>query len=54
MAEFYSLTNKNDDACKWLKKAVERGFNDWNYIKAYSTINNIPSLSCYKEIMGGK
>jgi tetratricopeptide (TPR) repeat protein len=54
MAEFYSMTTKPEDACKWLKKAKDKGYNDWNYIKTYKTFDNIRTSPCYLKIMQEK
>lgn len=54
MAEYYSLMNNGDEACRWLKKGMERGFKDWNYLKTSKTLKNIRTVPCYKEIMSGK
>ncbi len=51
MAELYSVTRKTEDACKWLKKGIEKGYNDWNYIKTFKTFDNIRNSPCYQEIM---
>jgi tetratricopeptide (TPR) repeat protein len=51
MAEFYSLINENDDACKWLTTAIDKGFNDFRYIKTYKSFENMRNLSCYQELI---
>jgi tetratricopeptide (TPR) repeat protein len=50
----YSLMNNTQESCRWLGTAVEKGFTDWNAIKADSDLNNIRSSACYKELMAGK
>lgn len=54
MSELYSMRNSPINACKWLRKGIEKGYNDWNYIKTYKTFDNIRNTSCYKKIVSGK
>ncbi|MEK6657984.1 MAG: tetratricopeptide repeat protein [Nitrospirota bacterium] len=54
MAEIYSIKNNTVEACEWLSKGIERGFNDWNYIKTSKTFKDIRGASCYNEIMSGR
>ena len=51
MAEFYSVLGNAPDACKWLKKAIDKGYNNWAYIKTSGTYNNIRAAACFKEII---
>ena len=41
MAELYSARNNPDEACRWLKMAVQKGYNNWNYLKTSKTYDNI-------------
>ena len=50
----YSLMNNAQDSCRWLGTAVEKGFTDWNAIKADPDFNNIRNSACYKGLMAGK
>jgi Flp pilus assembly protein TadD len=54
MAELYSVTRKTEYACKWLKKGIEKGYKDWDYIKTSETFHNIRNSPCYKELMTGR
>jgi tetratricopeptide (TPR) repeat protein len=54
MAELYAAKNDPIEACKWLKKAIEKGYNNWSYIKTSRTYNDIRNSSCFKEIISGK
>jgi tetratricopeptide (TPR) repeat protein len=54
MSELYAAKNDPIEACKWLKKAIEKGYNNWSYIKISRTYNNIRNSSCFKEIISGK
>ncbi len=54
LAGLYSLINKADSACKWMKKSIESGFSVWK--QAFSRekdLDNIRNSSCYKKIMQG-
>ncbi|MCL5063205.1 MAG: tetratricopeptide repeat protein [Nitrospiraceae bacterium] len=50
----YSEMNNAEEACKWLKRSVEKGFNNWNHIKTDRDLDNIRSAPCYKEVVAGK
>ena len=50
----YSLKNEVNKSCKWLKKAMEAGYNNWNHIKTDTDLNNIRSSDCYKNLMSGR
>ena len=50
----YSLTNRAEEACKMLIQSIEKGYNDWKYIKSNKDFDNIRDSSCYKEIMSGR
>ena len=54
MAELYSVKNEPLEACRWLKKAIEKGYNNWDYIRTSKTYDNIRNAQCYREIMSGK
>jgi tetratricopeptide (TPR) repeat protein len=54
MAELYAAKNDPIEACKWLKEAIKKGYNNWPYIKTSGTYNNIRNSSCFKEIISGK
>jgi len=51
MAEVYSAKNNPDEACRWLKIAVQKGYNNWNYIRTSRTYDNIRSSRCFREII---
>lgn len=51
MAELCAAKKDADKACKWLKTAIERGFNDWNYIRTSKTYDNIRNSPCFREII---
>ncbi len=50
----YSLKGDKARACKNLRTAVEKGYNNFSSIKQNSDLDNIRDSDCYKEIMEGK
>jgi tetratricopeptide (TPR) repeat protein len=54
IACLYSVQNNTAEACQWLKKAVEKGYNKWTHIKEDNDLDNIRKSACYMEIMAGK
>jgi len=54
VACIYAKQNKPEESVAWLKKAVEKGFNDWKHIKTDSDLDNIRSSSYYKEFVNGQ
>ena len=54
MAELFAARNEPEHACQWLREAIEKGYNNWNYIKTAKTYNNIRSFDCFKSIIAGK
>ncbi len=54
MACLYSVRNASEEACKWLRKSLENGFDNWERIRKDKDLDNIRNFSCYKEIMEGK
>jgi predicted aldo/keto reductase-like oxidoreductase len=51
MAELFAAKNDSEEACRWLRKALEKGYNNWQYIKTSQTYNNIKSSECFREII---
>ncbi len=51
MAEFHAIQDNKDEACRWLRIAIDKGFNNWNYIKTSKTYDNIRNHPCFKEIV---
>ena len=47
----YSLRQNAQESCAWLQKAVDKGFDNWDYIKKDSDFDNIRGSSCFREIM---
>lgn len=54
MACIYSLKNNTQEACDYLKKSIDLGFNNWEHIKKDKDLNNIRQLACYQVLMDGK
>jgi len=54
VACMYSLQNRYEKACDYLKKSIQRGYKDWEHIKQDKDFDNIRNSSCYKEIMAGE
>jgi len=53
MAELFAARNDAREACLWLKKAIDKGYNNWNYIRTSKTYNNIRNSECFREITAG-
>jgi len=53
IACLYANQDKPDESVKWLKKAVEKGFNDWEKIKTDSDLDTIRNSSLYKAFLKG-
>lgn len=50
----YAILGKTNEACNYLKRSIERGFNQWDHIKIDSDFDKIRNTACYKEIMQGR
>jgi Tfp pilus assembly protein PilF len=51
IASIYARQNNVDDAARWLKKAVDSGFNDWNMLKSDPGFDNIRNSVYYTELI---
>lgn len=51
LAGSYARNNKPEDALLYLKQALERGYNNYEYIIAEPDLDNIRKFSAYKEMM---
>lgn len=51
MSELCALKKNEKDACRWLRMAIDKGYNNWNYIRTSKTYDNIRNSSCFKEII---
>ena len=52
MACLTSIENDPNEACKWLRQAIEKGFSDTERLRADTDFDNIRFTSGYKEILG--
>ncbi len=44
--------NHIDESIDWLKKAIDKGFNDWNTLRTDEDLERIRNSAYYIEIMG--
>ena len=51
IAACYSIQNNGAMACQWLKKAIEKGYKNWDFILKNKVFDNIRNTSCYQEII---
>jgi protein O-mannosyl-transferase len=54
IACIYAKQNRADESIKWLIKAVQKGFINWNLMKADDDLINIRNEEGYKRIIQGK
>jgi tetratricopeptide (TPR) repeat protein len=50
IACIYSLQNKTEESVDWLKRAIDRGFRDWEYLKADEDLKNLRESPHFKEL----
>jgi tetratricopeptide (TPR) repeat protein len=50
IASVYSLLNDKEKSIEWLKKAVGKGYNDWELMRTDKNLDNIRSTSYYLKI----
>ncbi|MFH2045373.1 MAG: tetratricopeptide repeat protein [Pseudomonadota bacterium] len=50
IASIYSLLNDKEKSIEWLKKSVDKGYNDWSYLRSDKNLYNIRSTSYYMEL----
>jgi len=51
IACIYSGKNRAEESVRWLKKAIEKGFDNWKLLQTDSDLNNIRGTAYYKEVM---
>jgi hypothetical protein len=51
MAELCAARNDAPEACTWLTLAIEKGYNNWPYIRSSRTYDNIRDSLCFKKIV---
>ena len=54
IACMYSRLRRVDDSIKWLQKAIEKGYSNWESIKNDADLDNIRGSLAYKELIRGK
>jgi len=54
MAEIHAARGNAAGACKWLKLAIEKGYNNWTYILTSPTYDAVRASDCFIEIMRNK
>jgi len=52
IACIYSIQNRTKESLDSLKRAVEKGYDNWDHVKTDKDLKNIRSSLYYKEIMG--
>ncbi|NIV14432.1 MAG: tetratricopeptide repeat protein, partial [Aliifodinibius sp.] len=53
IACMYSRLNRVDESIEWLKKAIDKGYSNWESIKSDSDLENIRDTDAYKELVKG-
>jgi len=43
-----------EEACAWLRRAIEKGYNNWHYIKTSKTYRLIRNHPEFQKIIAGK
>lgn len=54
MAEIHAERDNAEEACRWLHKAIEKGYNNWNYIRSSPTYKKIQNSLCFRELISKK
>jgi tetratricopeptide (TPR) repeat protein len=53
IACMYSRLNRVNESIEWLKKAIDKGYADWDSIKKDGDLDNIRGSFAYKELIRG-
>lgn len=53
IACMYSRLNRVDESIEWLKKAIDKGYTNWESIKKDSDLDSIRASSAYKQLIRG-
>jgi tetratricopeptide (TPR) repeat protein len=51
MARSHARLNQPEQACKWLAKSIENGFNNIDYIRQDPDLETIREAPCFKKII---
>jgi tetratricopeptide (TPR) repeat protein len=54
IACIYAKQNRIEESIDWLKKAIEKGYENWDLIKTDKDLENIRGSSYYREITKGR
>ena len=54
IACLHALQKNAMEACSWLQKAIDHGYNNWEHIKEDPDLENVRAAECYQKIMKGK
>ncbi|MCD6353687.1 MAG: tetratricopeptide repeat protein [Proteobacteria bacterium] len=52
IAALYARQNKKEESIAWLRKAVEKGYKNWNYLRNDKDLENIRGSLYYKKLIG--
>jgi tetratricopeptide (TPR) repeat protein len=53
VAVLYALQTKVEESLEWLKKAIDKGYTNWELIKTDKDLENIRNSAGYKELVKG-
>lgn len=54
IACLYSVKGDKNESLRWLKTALDKGYNNWDLIRIDKDLNNIRGLPDYRELVGRK
>jgi tetratricopeptide (TPR) repeat protein len=54
IACMYALLKQVDESIAWLKKAIDKGYTNWESIKKDADLDNIRNAKAYKELIEGR
>ena len=54
IACIFARQDRVEDAVVWLKKAIKRGYKNWNVIKTDRDLDTIRGSSYYKDLIRGR
>jgi hypothetical protein len=47
----YAKQNKKEESTRWLKKAVKKGFKNWELLKTDTKLENIRETAYYQSLI---
>jgi len=51
MAELFAAKGMPEEACKWLKEAIKKGYNNWKYLETSKTYDSVRHHPCFQSIL---